>query len=71
MLQRGDIDHSHPIHVDEYWSQLNLKLRKVKVPPGASTVKWTTLIPCIGLNENDLKLYNSFEFGEGKNHNFF
>ena len=35
---------------------------------GASTVKYTTLVPCIGLSENDLKLYTNFECCEGKFH---
>jgi hypothetical protein len=31
---------------------------------GASTVKWTTLDPCLGLSESDPKLYTNFEFYE-------
>jgi len=27
---------------------------------GASTVKWTTLDPCLGLSESDPKLYTNF-----------
>ena len=33
---------------------------------GASTVKYTTSLPYIGLNESDSKLYNDFTFCEGK-----
>ena len=38
---------------------------------GASTVKYTTPLPCIGLSESDSKTYTNFELCEGKNHNFF
>jgi len=31
---------------------------------GASTVKWTTLDPCLGLSESDPKLSTNFEFYE-------
>ena len=34
--------------------------------PGASTVKWTNLDPCLMLSESDSKLYTNFEFGEEK-----
>ena len=34
----------------------------------ANTVKWTTLVPWIGLSENVTKLYINFEFCEGENH---
>jgi hypothetical protein len=33
---------------------------------GASTVKYTTPLPCIGLIESDSKLYSKLEFCEGK-----
>ena len=33
---------------------------------GASTVKYTTPLPCIGLSDSDAKLYANFEFCEGK-----
>ena len=33
---------------------------------GASTVKWTTLDPCLVFSESDSKLYTSFEFCEEK-----
>ena len=35
---------------------------------GASTVKWTTLDPCLGLSESDPKLYTNFEFHEREIH---
>ena len=35
---------------------------------GASTVKWTTLDPCLGLSESDPKLYTNFEFYEREIH---
>ena len=35
---------------------------------GASTVKYTTLVPCISLSESDLKLYNNIKCYEGKYH---
>jgi hypothetical protein len=31
---------------------------------GASMVRWTTLVPCLGSNECDSKLYINFEFCE-------
>ena len=31
---------------------------------GVSMVKWTTLDPCLGLNESDPKLYTNVEFYE-------
>ena len=34
------------------------------MPPGANTVKWTTLEPCSGLTESDPKLSTNFEFHE-------
>ena len=39
-----------------------------KITMGASTVKWTTLEPCIGLSESNSKLYINFEICEDKNH---
>ena len=36
----------------------------IVVDAGASTVKWTTLDLCLGLNESDRKLYTTFEFYE-------
>ena len=35
---------------------------------GASTVKYTTPLPCIGVSESDSKLYTRLEFYEGNNH---
>ena len=35
---------------------------------GASTVKYTTSLPYIGLSEINSKLYNKFKFCEGINH---
>ena len=35
---------------------------------GASMVKYTIALLCIGSSESDLKLYNNFEFCEGKVH---
>ena len=37
---------------------------------GASTVKWTTLDPCLGLSESDSKLYTNFEFYEIEIHKY-
>ena len=34
----------------------------------ASTVKYTTSLPCTSLSEIDSKLYINFELGKGKNH---
>jgi hypothetical protein len=31
---------------------------------GASTVKWTALDPCLGLSENDPKVYTNFDLYE-------
>ena len=33
---------------------------------GASTVKWTTLEPCIGLSASDSKVYTNFEYVKKK-----
>ena len=38
---------------------------------GASMVKWTTHVLCIGLTKSDSKLYINFEFCEAKNHKYF
>ena len=38
---------------------------------GASTIKWTTLDPCLVFSESDSKLYTNFEFCEEKNHRHF
>lgn len=38
---------------------------------GASTVKYITPLPYIGLTESGSKLYTSFVFCEGKNHKHF
>jgi hypothetical protein len=35
---------------------------------GASTIKCTTLDPCLVFKESDSKLYTYFEFCEEKNH---
>ena len=35
---------------------------------GASTVKYTSLLPCIDSSESDSKRYTNFEIYEGKNH---
>jgi hypothetical protein len=35
---------------------------------GASTVKYTALVPYISLSESTLELYNNFECCEGKYH---
>jgi hypothetical protein len=40
----------------------------MNVYAGASTVKWTTFDPCLGLSESDPKLYTNFEFHEIKIH---
>jgi hypothetical protein len=42
--------------------------RFLLVLPGASMVKYTTPLPCIGFNGIGSKLYTNFEFCEGKNH---
>ena len=39
---------------------------KPSIHKGASTVKWTTLDPCLVFNERDTKLYTNFEFCEKK-----
>ena len=36
------------------------------MPQAAILVKYTTILPSIGLNENDSKLYTNFEYYEGK-----
>ena len=33
-----------------------------------STTKWTTFYHCLGATESGSKLYNNFEFCEGKNY---
>ena len=38
---------------------------------GASTVKYTTPLPCISISESVSKSYTNFEFFEGKNHEHF
>ena len=46
------------------WIFKGTKRKKDCFMKGASTVKWTTLDPCMGLSESGLKQYTSFELCE-------
>ena len=41
-------------------------IKKLHAQMGASTVKWTTPEPWVGLSESDSKLYTNFELSKEK-----
>jgi hypothetical protein len=64
------MQHAQTLHKNKSHMRINGHTPTVipKIAMGASTVKWTTLEPCIGLSESNSKLYTNFEICEDKIH---
>ena len=64
------MEHRGPIELMYHPSNMKIGLCWYQKGPDnkdASTIKYTTPLPCIGLRESDSKLCTNFEFCKGKN----